>query len=106
MNLHQDKWPEPLTKGQQYLRSVGETPDSMRLHRERDQKAQAKRERRIERNIRNELAQGRGPDGLWLVNGEWTAQCRSCGNDYALGHDLCDFTDDMSYCGRSEGCCP
>lgn len=62
MKLHQDEWPEPLTKGQQYLRDVGETPNSMRLHRERDDKAQAKRDRRIARNIRNEAAQGREPE--------------------------------------------
>lgn len=94
MNLHQDKWPEPLTKGQQYLRSVGETPDSMRLHRERDQKAQAKRDHRIERNIRNEAAQGRYPEQL---------ECR-CGAWGEVNYD--DGAYRGYFCGGSERCCP
>lgn len=53
MKLHQDKWPEPLTKGQEFLKSEGETPNSMRHHNLRDTQAQEKRVRRIERNIRN-----------------------------------------------------
>lgn len=53
MKLHQDKWPELLTKGQAFLKSVGETPNSMRHHDLRDTKAQEKRVRRIKRNIRN-----------------------------------------------------
>jgi hypothetical protein len=53
MKLHQDQWPEPLTKGQEFLKSVGETPNSMRHHNLRDAQAQEKRAWRIERNIRN-----------------------------------------------------
>lgn len=55
-----DHWPEQLTVGQKYLRDSGETPESLRRGRMRDQAAKDKRERRRLRNIKNEAARQAG----------------------------------------------
>jgi hypothetical protein len=68
--------------------------------------AEAKRHARIERNYRNEAAQGREPEGLQRIGGVWRAECRSCGNDYVMDCDAREFDPNYSYCGRSEWCCP
>ncbi|WP_460384463.1 hypothetical protein [Pseudomonas amygdali] len=68
--------------------------------------AKAKRNNRIERNYRNEAAQGREPDGLHRNGGVWVAECRSCGNDYEAACDASEFDPDYSYCGRSDRCIP
>lgn len=68
--------------------------------------AEAKRQSRIERNYRNEAAQGREPEGLQRIGGVWVAECRSCGEDYEFDCDAREFHEDCSYCGRSERCTP
>lgn len=73
----------------------------------RQQAAKLKRERRVERNIRNEHMQGRGPDGLDLMrDGSWSARCRSCDRQYEWPAMDVEYSEDMSYCGRSDRCCP
>lgn len=33
-------------------------------------------------------------------------ECRSCGDYYHLDYAVSDFKPSMSYCGKSESCCP
>lgn len=68
--------------------------------------AEAKRHSRIERNYRNEAAQGREPDGLQRIGNTWQADCRSCGCSYVFDCDAREFNPDYSYCGRSDRCTP
>lgn len=68
--------------------------------------AQAKRNSRIERNYRNEAAQGREPDGLQRIGNAWQAVCRSCGCRYVFDCDAREFDADYSYCNRSDRCTP
>lgn len=68
--------------------------------------AQAKRDRRIERNYRSEAAQGRQPDDLELVDGVWTAWCRSCSKPYAFEGEARQFAYDVNFCGRNQWCTP
>ena len=68
--------------------------------------AQAKRHSRIERNYRNEAAQGREPDGLQRIGNYWIAECRSCECSYVFDCDAREFDPDYSYCGRSDRCTP
>jgi hypothetical protein len=106
-----DTWPEPLSKGKQYLRDCGETPDSMRHHDLRDQAAQAKRERRVDRNVANEARQGRyNASGKLLAklfdSGAAPleqAECR-CGKWGEVNYD--DGSGRYFFCGGSERCCP
>jgi hypothetical protein len=105
-----DTWPEPLTEGQKLVRSYGETPESMRHHDLRDQAAKAKRERRIDRNVRNEARQGRyNANGALLARlfdsggALWQEQCR-CGKWGEVNYD--DGATSMYFCGGSERCCP
>lgn len=73
----------------------------------RQQAARLKRESRAERNIRNEYMQGRGPDGLDLMrDGSWSARCRVCRKQYEWYAMAAEYSEDMSYCGGSEWCCP
>lgn len=73
----------------------------------RQKEARLKRERRIERNIRNEYLQGHGPEGLDLMkDGTWSARCCSCDQQYEWYAMAIEYSEDMSYCGRSERCCP
>jgi hypothetical protein len=73
----------------------------------RQQSARLKRERRIERNIRNEHLQGRGHDGLDLMrDGSWSARCISCGRQYEWPAMAVEYYADMSSCGGSDRCCP
>lgn len=93
-------------RSQQFLRDMGETPESFRHGQARDRAAQRKRADRIERNLRNEARQGREPEGLEWMGNHWRATCRSCGNDYEFPCDAAEFHPDISYCGGSERCCP
>lgn len=68
--------------------------------------AQTKRYSRIERNYRNEAAQGREPDGLQRIDNDWIAECRSCECSYVFDCDAREFDPDYSYCGRSDRCTP
>ena len=104
---HDDRWPEPLSQGEQLMRDHGETPESMRHHRERSEAAERKRLRRIERNLINEARQGRAPEGLELTKaGKWFACCRSCERNYEIYCEAHEFEPDQSYCGRNEWCTP
>lgn len=69
------------------------------------QAAQRKRRRRVERNIRNEAAQGNYPEGLLPLGSGWEAKCRCCDEWYEIGCDASEFNPDMSYCG-SQWCLP
>lgn len=100
-----DTWPEPLSVGKQYLRDVGETPDSMRHHKLRERAAIDKRAARVARNIRNEAAQGNLPEGLYLVGGRYTADCKQCRQSYVVD-DVETFNVDVSYCGNNQWCVP
>lgn len=93
-------------RSQQFLRDLGETPESHRYNQERERAAQRKRERRIVRNLRNEAHQGNEPEGLELRGKKWFAVCRSCQCDYEIYCMPQEFEPDMSYCGGSEWCCP
>lgn len=53
-----------------------------------------------------ELTEPDLPDGVYLLNGKFTATCRSCERDYEIGCDPSEFSDDMSYCGGSPRCIP
>ncbi len=68
--------------------------------------AEAKRHSRIERNYRNEAAQGREPEGLQRIGNAWEAECRSCGCSYVFDCDAREFDPNYSYCGRSDRCIP
>lgn len=65
-----------------------------------------KRERRRLRNVRNEAAQDRLPDGVYELDGYFSVRCRSCDKLYELPCELGEFDSDMSYCGGSPRCCP
>lgn len=74
----------------------------------RQQAARLKRERRAERNMRNEYLQGRGPDGLELMNdGTWRVECCRCERPFEWPAMACEYSeDDHQYCGGSDRCCP
>lgn len=73
------------------MAQLGYSEEDMRISRERYAKALRKRERRQERNIRNEVAQGRGPEQAECGCGRW-GDVNYEGNSY--------------YCGGSPRCCP
>lgn len=80
--------------------------DPTHAERARIEAAKAKRERRQERNNINEARQGRPPDELEWRDGEWWAQCRSCGNDYPIEVESNRFNWDMNNCARNQWCIP
>lgn len=83
-------------RSQKFLRDLGETPESWRRDQERSLAAKRKRERRIERNIRNEASQGRYPEPE-------EAKC-GCGKWGEINYDDGSFRG--YYCGGSERCYP
>ncbi|WP_236209872.1 hypothetical protein [Pseudomonas tohonis] len=69
--------------------------------------ARRKRENRIERNLRNEYLQGRGPEGLELKkDGSWSACCRRCEQTYEWPALAAEYCDEGNFCGGSEWCIP
>lgn len=47
------------------------------------------------------------PEGLWETpKGVIMATCRCCDNWYEYDGEVEDFDQSMSYCGRSDRCCP
>lgn len=97
------RMPYRYTPTKRWGRYPGQTPEQAQAALDA---AQAKRDRRIERNYRNEAAQGRGPDDLELVDGAWIASCRSCSKPYTFEGDARQFTYEVNFCGRNQWCSP
>lgn len=61
------------------------------------------------RHPENQPVREFGPDDVVLPEGLYMrleAYCRSCGGTYTYNGELAEFSEDMSYCGRSYRCIP